>query len=155
MRPNLLLLYCYQYQILLYFVTKFSYCFFHSISNVSLCEVRTGYYLECFPNRTLYKAFCGDLLSEIIMTCLLWCVFSPGWYDDSMKENISHRSKYLFWYSSSIICYKGWVPIAKLKLLVEAPPMRSLHFCCYQTKPNMLALWYEMYLTRIYMNDIQ
>ena len=36
---------------------------------------------------------------------------------------------------------KGWVPSAKLKLLAEAPPMRSLHFCCLhfcQTKLNKL-----------------
>ena len=32
--------------------------------------------------------------------------------------------------------WKGWVAIAKLKQLVEAPPMRSLHFCWYQTNPN-------------------
>ena len=35
---------------------------------------------------------------------------------------------------ANIFLEKGWVATAKLKQLVEAPPMRSLHFCCYQTK---------------------
>ena len=31
---------------------------------------------------------------------------------------------------SASVSRKSWVPTAKLKLLVKAPPMRGFHFCC-------------------------
>ena len=71
---------------------------------------------RCRPTYTLY-------IHKIIFVFFLFlCKLKNQCY---LASNISQC--YLLGY---IVC-KGWLAIAKIKRLVEARPMRSLHFCCY------------------------